>query len=115
MLEKFQKVIATVEYPGFEFVVRGDHGGLYLQVRCEATCNVTGEPMNWSGRKWRLSKFMTKSELVQTAFKAVITATEHEVREQFKYKGTSIFDPHYDVDALHALRQSPNSLEERHG
>ena len=45
---------------------------------------------------------MTKSEVIQTAFKAVLTAMEHEVREKFHYKGKPIFGPHYHVDALHA-------------
>lgn len=55
------------------------------------------------GRKWKVSEHMTKSELVQTAFKAVLTAQEHEIREQFLYKGRPIFSPHYDVDKLWEL------------
>jgi len=113
MKATFEKIIADVEYPGFEFVVRGDHGGSYLQIRCKATCNVTGEPMDWSSRKWRLSNYMTRSELVQTALKATLAAVEHEAREKFKYRGQSIFDPHYDVDQLHKLRSSSEALEVR--
>lgn len=67
-------------------------------------------------RKWRLSKYMTPSEIVQTAFKAALTAEEHEAREAFKYKGESIFGPHFDIEALHelavtkriSLREEPN-------
>lgn len=58
------------------------------------------------GRKWRISAHMTKSEIVQTCLKAVLAAEEHEAREFFLYKRESIFSPHYDVDALHALRSS---------
>jgi hypothetical protein len=50
-----------------------------------------------------LSTFMTKSELVQTAFKAVMTASEHEIRETFTYKGRRIFGPHFDVEALWSI------------
>lgn len=46
---------------------------------------------------------MTVSELVQTALKAVLTAVEHEVREQFLYRGRAIFNPHCDVEELVAL------------
>jgi|CryGeyDrversion2_2_1046609.scaffolds.fasta_scaffold58243_2 hypothetical protein len=53
-----------------------------------------------SGRKWLISPHMTKSEIVQTAFKAVLTAVEHEVRDAFKYKGELVFCPHFDVDEL---------------
>lgn len=51
-------------------------------------------------RKWILSPHMTKSELVSTAFKAAISAEEHECREEFRYKGKKIFGPHFDVDKL---------------
>jgi len=108
-----RKMLESVEYPGFEFGIRGDYGGIYLQIKCNATCNVTGSPMLWKSRKWRLSRHMTKSELVQTAFKAVLTAIEHEAREKFKYRNQSIFDPHYDVDQLHKLRSSSEALEVR--
>ena len=41
--------------------------------------------------------------MIQTAFKAVLTAEEHETREAFRYKGQAIFAPHYNVEALVAL------------
>lgn len=53
-----------------------------------------------SGRKWLISRHSTKSEVVQTAFKAVMTFEEHEIRESFTYKGERIFGPHFDVDFL---------------
>lgn len=109
----YRDIIETVEFPGFEFVLHADYDRFYLQIRCNATGNITGKPMEWSGRKWRISQYMSKSELVQTAFKAVLTATEHEVREKFKYQGQPIFDPHYDVDQLHKLRSSADALEVR--
>jgi hypothetical protein len=56
---------------------------------------------------------MTKSEVVQTAFKAALTAIEHEARERFTYRGQSIFDPHYDVDQLVELRARADCLDER--
>lgn len=85
----------------------------YLQISDQkGTCNVTGEPLTWKGRKWRLSWHMTKSEVVQTALMATLAAVEHETREQFLYKGQPIFDPHYDVEDLHLLRAA-NMLDAR--
>lgn len=79
----------------------------YLQVvDLTAFCNVTDEPAPWSGRKWFLSPHMTASEIVQTALKAVLTAMEHEIRENFKYRGVTVFDPHLDVDALVEFRKT---------
>jgi hypothetical protein len=51
-------------------------------------------------RKWQLSFHMTPSEIVRTAWKAVLAAEEHEAAERFRYKGVMIYNPHFDVDAL---------------
>jgi hypothetical protein len=77
---------------------------------------MTGEVETQHGRKWILSKHMTKSEVVTTAFKAVMTAEEHEIREKFRYGGRMIFGPHFNVDALHEVahkievREDPKSV-----
>lgn len=124
MLSKsdFEEILAEVQFNDWAFFVGTDWSArspvhvitrCYLQVRAKDTYNVSGEPMEWGGRKWFLSPHMTKSEVVATAFKAVLTAVEHETREQFVYRGVSIFDPHYDVDRLWELRQQPGCLSER--
>lgn len=108
---QFQDVISRISYPGFKYVLRHD-GNFYLQIECDGKCNVTGEDLSWSSRKWRLSIHMTDSEVVQTAFMATMAAIEHEAREAFKYKGASVYDPHYDVEHLYALRVSGAALSE---
>lgn len=122
--EEIEEILSLVSYPGFEFVCkekRSDPSGyidlpsnaLYLQIECDDVCNVTNKPMKWKSRKWLLSAHATKSEIVQTAFLAVLTALEHEAREKFMYEGVSVFDGHYDVDALKMLRQQDNCLDVR--
>ena len=86
----------------------------YLQVKDpKGRCNTSGKPAPWHGRKWDLTYHMTKSEIVQTAFKAVLTAVEHETRENFKYRGEAIFGPHFDVDKLVDLASQPDAKEVR--
>jgi hypothetical protein len=107
------ETLKAVNFPGLEFHV-GLAPDLYLQVvHPHGVCNVSGKPTAWRGRKWRLSPHMTKGEIVQTAFLAVMTAMEHEIREQFTYRGVSVFDPHYDIDRLVELRRDPTSIAER--
>lgn len=116
MMTKWQMVdiIGCVTYPGMEFnVCEPESGPLYLQLEFTEKCSQTGGFQKWKSRKWQLSCHMTRSELVQTAMKAVLTALEHEARENFKYRGRSIFDPHYDVDQLWGLRGQDNALETR--
>lgn len=93
-IRKVYEILADVQYLDWVFFVGADGPRLYLQV----TFDMDGS--HWTGRKWLLSSHMTKSEIVQTAFKAVMTAVEHEVRESFTYRAAAIFGPHYDVDAL---------------
>ena len=113
-LDYVKALLSRITYPGLTFDVLERTGEFYLRVQClDGTCNVTGDPCSWNGRKWLLEKSMTDGEVVQTAFKAVITALEHEAREQFKFLGESIFDGHYDIYKLTAFRASEGVIKER--
>ncbi len=103
-VKDLQWCVDLVSYKDWEFNVRLDGDRPYLQISCPSgSCNTTGNKYDWKSRKWFLSYHMAKSEVIQTVFKAVITAEEHETRELFKYKGQPIFGPHYDVDKLFGL------------
>ena len=103
LVERIAAVLTDIEYPGIKIRIGEKALGEvhYLQVSCpEGRCNATGEPMAWTGRKWLLSEHMTETEIVWTAFKAILTALEHEAREKFLYRGVAIADSHTDVNAL---------------
>lgn len=72
----------------------------YIQWSFMAACTKTGKVSEVSSRKWLLSRWMTESELVYTAYKAALAAEEHESREFFRYQGKRILNPHLDVKAL---------------
>ena len=74
--------------------------GFMLQLRYREADVVTGEVGDQYGRKWYVSRFSTKSEVVQTILKAALTSAEHMVREHFRFKGASVFSPHFDVEYL---------------
>lgn len=102
--QQMQGVLDLIQFRDWELVVGGNLRP-YLQVQFDAPCNVTGESQRQHGRKWLLSPHMTRSELVTTALKAVLTAVEHEAREEFLYRGEMIFAPHFDVEDLVTLSQ----------
>lgn len=103
-LNDLQAIVDQCEFDGWQFRVKLDGDRPYLQVADpDGTCNKTGESLPWTGRKWFLSPHATKSEVVQTALKAVLTAVEHEARERFRYLGRPIFGPHFNVDYLWRL------------
>ena len=101
--DRFRSVASTLSYRDWVFHIGRDQHRYFLQLKFVDADTTTLQPEQHSGRKWLLSPHMTNSEIVQTAFKAVLTATEHEVREQFRYRDKAIFGPHYHVDELHAL------------
>ena len=113
MRKNFTEVVGRITFPNFTFIVHENAFRPTLQLKCTGTCNISGADITWSSRKWALSWHMTDGEVVQTAFKAVLTALEHEAREQFTYRGVSIFDPHYDIEKLVALRMQHDALKER--
>lgn len=101
--DEIQAILDCVKFPGYTFIVvnPGYPVALYLQAEFMAPCNhAGGAPELQKTRKWQLSEHMTKSEVVQTAFKCVLTSLEHEAREQFTYRHAAIFGPHFDVEDL---------------
>lgn len=110
----FEKILKEISLPNdWKLYLGKDESRNYIQITCDGICNVTGKAFPWKSRKWYLSKYMTDGEVVQTVFLATLVAMEHEVREQFKYKGESIFDPHYDIEKLVNLRKDPSSIKAR--
>lgn len=104
--------IIDVKFPGYTFCVHRHDAYTYLQAEFHSPCANTGQLTLQKTRKWQLSEHMTESELIQTAFKCVLTALEHEAREQFTYKGRAVYGPHFDVTALIELCDK-NMLETR--
>ena len=102
----FEAILALVTYKDWTFYVEerpSDEPSLptyYMQVRFPDADLVTGQIETQHGRKWILSRHMTRSEVVATAFKAVMTAEEHETREKFRYRKRMVYGPHIDVEAL---------------
>lgn len=93
--------VSLISYKDWQFRIEKDGIGLwFLQVVAKDFCVITGEPLVWSGRKWRMSMHMTKAEIIQTALKAVLAAEEHEARERFLYRSRAIFGPHLNVERL---------------
>lgn len=114
LYQRTEKLLKDISYPGLHFEVAREIDRCQIRVRCPGgVCTETGQHWDWNGRWWRLSYHMTDSEIVATAFKALLTALEHEARESFKYKGVPIYDAHLDVNQLAELRSDRSSLDVR--
>lgn len=95
--EKLRAILDGVEFKSGGFSVEEFDGGFLIQLWCEEQDVESGERRLYSGRKWHIEASATESEIVRTAFKAVMTWQEHETREGFVYRGSRPFNPHFDV------------------
>jgi hypothetical protein len=103
-LSEMREVVAMCSFPAYEFAVLVDgRGAIFLQGAYMEADVDTGSTERQVTRRWFLSLEMTRSEIVQTVFKCVLTSMEHRAREWFRYAGNSVFGPHFDVDALWQL------------
>lgn len=109
--EAIQAIVDDVSFGEWHFTLcRNGALGAILQIVFRDRNQET-----WKGRKWCVSGHATRSEIVQTCLKAVLTATEHEVRESFLYRGEAIFGPHHDVEALRGVAQEKRlAMQEPH-
>ncbi len=99
--QEVHEIVNSIKYKdNWKIVLDEEEGRLFLRWRFLAKC-VKSKAEGWVyGRTWRLSKFMTESELVQTALMAALAVEEHEAREHFLYKGKRVFNPHIDVNKM---------------
>lgn len=112
--KRVEQIITDMGFrEGHEFFVGFFAGSdvLYVQHRYIRPDSITGE-LGWGyGRKWHVSPHATESEVVLTCLKAGLTNSEHEVREDFTYKGQHVFQPHIDINALVEASQHSDARE----
>lgn len=105
-IEDIKRIVSQVRFKSHEFHIGEWEGRCYLQVQYNDTDIHTGKVERQNGRKWDLSLHATDSEIVQTAFKAIMASQEHIAREFFTFQGQRVYSPHYDVYALVELCKS---------
>lgn len=81
-LQEIRDIVAEVQFRNYHFDVLeiGFGETRILRARFMAKDIVTGKPEKQFTRKWLLSEHMTRSEIVSTALKCVLTSEEHEAR-----------------------------------
>lgn len=111
--DDMRRTLDRVEYkPGWSLRLFLDGERPCLQVRFKAADCETGNVEMQACRKWFLSPYMTVSELVGTAFKAFLTAEEHECREAFRYCGQRVLGPHIDLPTIAYLLEQGDLVED---
>lgn len=113
-LDSIKQLVSEIRYTNWDILVRqyGD-GRPYIQVQFDAPCSNTGIIERQYCRKHALSLYMTNSEIIRTAYKAVRDAVLHEMDEEFRFRGERIMSPHMDYEKLvEFMKTTPTSKRE---
>lgn len=100
LIETVTRILKDIKFLEYTWEVREAHGGVIVIGKYLEPDIYSHEISEQATRKWLISPYMTRSEIVQTIFKLCATSMEHRLREHFTYKGARIFGPHFDVDDL---------------
>lgn len=112
--QEIRTIVRSVTYkPGWEILLKGEPGNLYVQIKATTLDSVTHVPTEWTSGKNYLSEWMCRQEVVGVVFSAIEKAELHEMREFFRYKGASIYNPHLDPDALVTVAKKASSFNMR--
>lgn len=107
---EMRRIISAITYkPGWCVALRSDRvtGRWYIQAEVGEQSDLTLDPTGrssartpWKSGKRYLSPHMCRQEIVGAVFGLIQDAEMHEVREWFRYRGASIYNPHLDPDVL---------------
>jgi Nucleoside 2-deoxyribosyltransferase like len=99
-LDGVRRILDEVRFRDHAFVVDAMDRGFGLAIHYVDADVETGTPAEQRGRRWYIPPEASASDVVRTAFKAVVTSQEHIARELFTYRGARVFGPHCDVERL---------------
>lgn len=103
---EIQSLLSQIEYKDWDIVFREEGARPYLQIQFMAPDSFTGVVEKQYCRKWMLSRFMTDSEIVRTAYKAIEAAVIHEMQEDFRFMKQPVYRPHMDIYAMLELSEA---------
>lgn len=112
--DQLVEIVSEISYkPGWAIHLHRDAGRPYVQLTAVSIDSVTHVPCDWKSGKSYLSVHMCRQEIVGAVFGLIRAAEEHEMREFFRYKGASIYNPHLDPDALVLVAKRQSSFNMR--
>jgi hypothetical protein len=99
--EELQAIIENISILDRKIIARevviGHPLGWHLQVTYHEADIYTGAIELQKSRKWLIEPDATESDVVETAFSAIMRSYDHVVKEHFLYKGKRVYSPHFDI------------------
>lgn len=113
-VEEIREIVESITYKPQWNILLGDDGErLFVQIEATTLDSRTKEETTWKSGKTYLSPFMCRQEIVGAVFGTIEKAELHEMREFFRYRGVSIYNPHLDPDALAEVAKKKESFNFR--
>lgn len=114
-------IVNEISYkPGWSIIVAEEAPFVTVQIdvsaQTEAALDSTktdGTRTPWRSGKKYLSTAMCRQEIVGACFGMISDAESHEMREWFRYRGASIYNPHLDPDSLVSVARKASSFNIR--
>lgn len=107
--EEIVRLVDQCNFPGYELRVAENERGEVCLCASYLEADVHTHRVEWQHtRRWLISEWMNRSEIVRTVFACLMASAEHRLREGFTYQDRAIFMPHFDVDRLWALVEEAN-------
>ncbi|QIG68290.1 hypothetical protein EVB57_013 [Rhizobium phage RHph_Y1_20] len=119
---QIEELVGSCSYkPGWTVHLHGDGDRPYIQIEVSVEAEASmesagptkGRRSSWNGSKVYLSQHMCRQEIVSAVYGAIERAELHEIREWFRYRGASIFNPHLDPDVLAEVARKKSSFNVR--
>jgi hypothetical protein len=115
------EIVSAITYkPGWTIHSSIEDDMVTIQIGVDETTEAALDASNphspripWRGGKKFLTRHMCRQEIVGACFGMIQDAESHEMREWFRYRGASIYNPHLDPDALVPVAQKKASFNVR--
>lgn len=79
----------------FRLLDKGE--GFLLQLVYPEADIYSGHVEQQNARKWYISPFATETEIVESAYTAVLRSLRHRLGEAFTYQGRRVYSPHLSI------------------
>jgi hypothetical protein len=98
--QRVKAIIDDVKYRDWNIVVAHFGGISILHLEWTDKCVISGLNDIQVSRPWLISEDQSDDAILNTIFKAIMCAEEHETKERFTYKGKRVFNPHIEIKDL---------------
>mgnify|MGYP001079200400 CR=1 FL=1 len=111
-INEMRGLVADITYrPDWSIGLYTEDARPYIQIEVTNSIDsVSRETCDWKSGKRYLSFHMCRQEIIGLVYGLIEAAEIHEMREWFRYRGASIYNPHLDPDVLVEVARKASSF-----